>query len=67
MGEGRKPDKRGTIWDWPVAVIVGGLALLVVVSKNGQPTILVWLIIGFGALAQMIRAGAFTPRGRDRD
>jgi hypothetical protein len=52
-------DRAGTVWDWPVGVIVGGAALtLFGVWPLGVP------LLAFGVVALLIRRGAFAPRRR---
>lgn len=60
-----KPDRRGTFWDWPVGLIVGGVLIgLFVLFGGGTPTLPVYFLIGIGVVALMVRRGAFTPRGK---
>lgn len=56
-------DRRGTISDWPGAVVVIGLILVMYGAIWGSgPSLLAWLIVAFGAIAWMLRAGVFTSR-----
>ena len=51
------------MWDWPVAVIVVGVLLVLLALTSGaSPSLLAWLLIGFGVVALLIRRGAFRPR-----
>lgn len=49
--------RPGTLWDWPVGVIVGAVVLA---------ALSVWVLavplLAFGVVALLIRRGAFTPR-----
>lgn len=55
--------RAGTWQDWPVAVIALG-ALLAVVAwlSGGSPSWATWLLIAFGAVALLVRRGAFASR-----
>ena len=46
------------MWDWPAAVILFGVVLLLGGVQGGAVLVLV------GGLALLIRRGAFTPRRR---
>ena len=65
---GERVDRRGTWLDWPVAVIVLGVLVVLsgeqVTMLSGVPPLLGWVAIVFGAVSILIRRGAFTPRGR---
>lgn len=52
-------DRAGTVWDWPVAVIVFAVVLLLAGVKVGGGVLLL-----LGVVALLIRRGAFTPRRR---
>jgi predicted membrane metal-binding protein len=55
---------RAAVWrDWPVWVIAAGVLIAVyVIGTGGTPSVLVWLILGFGVVALLVRRGAFTAR-----
>jgi hypothetical protein len=55
-----KVDRRGTFWDWPVGVIVAGLAFVLFTRAAG--TFIGLALMAFGAVALLIRRGAFSPR-----
>lgn len=55
------PDRRGTFWDWPVAVILVAVVLAIGTDASPGSIVMFW----FGVLALMIRRGAFTPRRRE--
>lgn len=58
-----KSTMRGTWRDWPARVLfVGVMFWLYLAVTGGTPTVVVYLWIGFGAIAWMLRAGAFSPR-----
>ena len=62
-GDGVKPNRAGTVWDWPVAVIVVAVLLgVAAMSSGGRPTFVTWLLLAFGVVSLLIRRGAFTPR-----
>ena len=58
MSEEGRTNRAGTIWDWPVAVILIGLLFLL--FSEGSPGAVLLLV--FGVVALLIRRGAFTPR-----
>ena len=56
-------ERKGTWRDWPTAVIVIGVVLwLWVAMTGGTPSVVVYLVLAFGALALLIRRGDLTPR-----
>lgn len=58
-----KPSRAGTLWDWPVAVIIVGVLLAMLAwSSGGRPSFITWLLILFGVVSLMVRRGAFKPR-----
>ena len=58
-----KPDTRGTIRDWPAWVVAAAVVAWVGIVANGQkPTLVVFVILGFGIVAWLVRAGKFSPR-----
>ena len=50
-------DRAGTIWDWPVIVMLVAVVLLIAGAK-----VVGGLLLAFGVVALLIRRGAFTPR-----
>lgn len=64
MTDVKQDDKRGTFWDWPVGLIVGGVLLLLLAASNGA-TMGMWVglvMAAFGLVALLARRGAFSPR-----
>ena len=58
-----KPDTRGTIRDWPAWVVLAGVVIWVyIAAQDRKPTLVVFAIIAFGAVAWLIRAGRFSSR-----
>jgi len=58
-----KPEIRGTIRDWPAWVVLAGVVAWVGIVASGQePTGVVFLIIAFGVVAWLVRAGKFSSR-----
>lgn len=57
---GESPDRRGTFWDWPVAVMAIAVLLLFITAGRSAGASLV--LVAFGAVALMARRGAFSPR-----
>ena len=50
-------DRAGTIWDWPVIVMLVAVVFLIAGAK-----VFGGLLLAFGVVALLIRRGAFTPR-----
>ena len=59
MTEEGRTNRAGTMWDWPVAVILIGLLLLLFAGGARVGAV---LLLVFGVVALLIRRGAFTPR-----
>ena len=57
-------DRRGTVWDWPVPVMIAGALLLLVSLSNGAGggALISLLMVAFGLVTWLARRGAFTPR-----
>lgn len=52
-------DHRGTLKDWPVGVIIVGFVVAAYqIWRWGQPTLIVFLVTGFGVVALWARSGA---------
>ena len=66
MDEGTKKDRRGTIWDWPVGVALGGALLFFLAASNGAAAgvLLGLALAGFGLVTFLARRGSFSARGR---
>ena len=63
MERDKAPDVRGTVRDWPAWIVFVGVVLWVGIAASGrQPTLLLFLLIAFGAVTWMIRRGVFSPR-----
>jgi hypothetical protein len=60
MDEGRERDRRGTFWDWPVGVMLAAVVLAVFTDA----WVLAAVVLCFGAVALLVRRGAFSPRRR---
>jgi hypothetical protein len=60
-----KTDRHGTVWDWPVPVMIAGVLLCLLAVSNGAGLgVLVGLLVaGFGLVALLARRGSFSPRG----
>ena len=54
----RVKDRRGTFWDWPVGLMVGGLVIALVTDLP----LFGLLLVVVGVVALLVRRGAFTPR-----
>jgi len=54
-----KTDRRGTVWDWPVGLMVAAVVLLI-----GAPSaVVLWVaLFAFGGIMLLARRGAFSPR-----
>ena len=52
-------DRRGTVWDWPVGLMVAAVVLLVIWPR----AVLLWaLLFVFAGVALLARRGVFSPR-----
>ena len=63
MGAGERDD-RGTWRDWPTAVLLVGVVILVMGGVNGSAVgaRFGWIVIALAGVSWAIRAGAFSPR-----
>lgn len=59
MDDKGRPDRRGTIWDWPVPAMLI-CAVLLAVTRGP----VYFLLICFFAVVLMARRGVFSPRDR---
>jgi hypothetical protein len=64
MSEREHADRRGTVWDWPVPVMIAGALLLLVSLSNGAAggMLISLLVVAFGLVTWLARRGTFTPR-----
>jgi len=54
-----KPDRRGSMWDWPAELMLGAVVMLFVAPA----AIVLWIaLFAFGGITLMARRGSFTPR-----
>lgn len=66
MGDTERPDRRGTVWDWPVPImlVLGGAILWKVLAGQGDLPVGALLGLLVAALIWMIRRGSLSPRRR---
>jgi hypothetical protein len=57
-------DRRGTVWDWPVPVMVLGTLLLLYSGSKSAPfgVLIALVVVAFGAVTLLARRGSFRPR-----
>ena len=67
MDEGRPNDTRGTVKDWPIALVIAGAVFLVGAWALDSGTEMQWLgglLLAAGVVLLLLRGGAFSPRRR---
>ena len=66
MADEGKQDRRGTFWDWPVGVAIGGVLLCLLAASNSAPAgiLLGFVLVTFGVVALLARRGSFSPNRR---
>ena len=66
MSGREQTDRRGTVWDWPVPVMIAGALLLLVSLSNGAGggMLISLMVVALGLVTWLARRGAFTPRRR---